>query len=64
MVSGMQPWWADQIHARGAGPAPIPHKQLTVPALMGAIRSALSNEMRAAARRVGELIRSEVYFLR
>ncbi|CAE6475397.1 unnamed protein product [Rhizoctonia solani] len=56
---GDQPWWADQIHARGAGPAPIPHKQLTTPALVGAIKSAVSEETRAAARRVGELIRSE-----
>ncbi|KDN42535.1 hypothetical protein RSAG8_06678, partial [Rhizoctonia solani AG-8 WAC10335] len=49
----------NQIHARGAGPAPIPHKQLTTPALVGAIKSAASEETRAAARRVGELIRSE-----
>ncbi|CAE6379217.1 unnamed protein product [Rhizoctonia solani] len=56
---GDQPWWANQIHARGAGPAPIPHKQLTTPALVSAIKSALSDEMKAAARRVGELIRSE-----
>ncbi|CUA70528.1 Sterol 3-beta-glucosyltransferase UGT80A2 [Rhizoctonia solani] len=56
---GDQPWWADQIHARKAGPAPIPHKQLTASALAGAIKSALSEETRAAARKVGELIRSE-----
>ncbi|KEP47130.1 glycosyltransferase family 1 protein [Rhizoctonia solani 123E] len=56
---GDQPWWADQIYARGAGPAPIPHKQLTTLALVDAIKSALSEETKAAARRVGELIRSE-----
>ncbi|KAJ1305710.1 hypothetical protein OPQ81_010445 [Rhizoctonia solani] len=56
---GDQPWWGNQIHARGAGPAPIPHKQLTTPALVDAIRSALSDETKTAARRVGELIRAE-----
>ncbi|CAE6468716.1 unnamed protein product [Rhizoctonia solani] len=56
---GDQPWWADQIHARGAGPPPIPHKQLTTAVLVGAITSALSEETTNAARRVGELIRSE-----
>ncbi|CAE7213808.1 unnamed protein product [Rhizoctonia solani] len=56
---GDQPWWADQIHARGAGPAPIPHKQLTTAALVSAIKSALSEETKAAARKVGELIRTE-----
>ncbi|CAE6424567.1 unnamed protein product [Rhizoctonia solani] len=56
---GDQPWWADQIYTRGAGPAPIPHKQLTTLALVDAIKSALSEETKAAARRVGELIRSE-----
>ncbi|KAG8763486.1 hypothetical protein FRC11_002889 [Ceratobasidium sp. 423] len=57
---GDQPWWADQIHARGAGPAPIPHKQLTTHVLVGAIKSALSDETKAAARRVGDLIRNEL----
>ncbi|KAB5588152.1 Sterol 3-beta-glucosyltransferase [Ceratobasidium theobromae] len=56
---GDQPWWADQIYARGAGPKPIPYKELTTSALVDAIRSVLSDDMRRAARRVGELIRSE-----
>ncbi|GAB1524076.1 hypothetical protein RhiTH_007228 [Rhizoctonia solani] len=56
---GDQPWWGDQVHARGAGPAPIPHKKLTTPALVGAIKSALSDETKAAAQRVGEMIRAE-----
>ncbi|KAF8748483.1 Glycosyltransferase family 1 protein [Rhizoctonia solani] len=55
---GDQPWWGDQ-YMRGAGPAPIPHKKLTTPALVGAIKSALSDETKAAAQRVGEMIRAE-----
>ncbi|KAF8606119.1 UDP-Glycosyltransferase/glycogen phosphorylase [Ceratobasidium sp. AG-I] len=56
---GDQPWWGDQIHARGAGPKPIPNKELTVSALVGALRSALTPEMQQAAKKVGEMIRSE-----
>ncbi|KAG8791204.1 hypothetical protein FRC12_009874 [Ceratobasidium sp. 428] len=56
---GDQPWWAAQVARRGAGPPPIRPEQLTAEALDAAIRIALSPETRAAAMRVGEMIREE-----
>lgn len=55
-----QPFWGRQIHTLGAGPAPIPNRQLTAPALAEAIRAALNDEsIRARAAQIGEKIRQE-----
>jgi sterol 3beta-glucosyltransferase len=43
----------------GAGPKPIPPKQLTITSLAEAIKFALSDEARAAARVMGDTIRAE-----
>jgi len=55
-----QPFWGQRVAALGAGPAPIPRKQLSVEGLAGAIRQAVgSAEMRQAVARLGEKIRAE-----
>lgn len=55
-----QPWWAAQIARRGAGPAPLPPKQLNRQTLAAAIRVALSPATREAAQKIGETIKAEV----
>lgn len=47
------------IHRSGAGPQPIPNKELTSEKLAGALRYAASDEAKAAAGKMGERIRSE-----
>ena len=47
------------IHRSGGGPAPIPQKELTEENLAEAIRFAVSESAKAAARVMGEKIRSE-----
>jgi len=56
---GDQPFWGACIAQQGAGPPPIPFKQLTTANLAEAIKFALSSETRAAARLMGERIRNE-----
>lgn len=48
------------IHKAGAGPEPIPHKQLTVAKLTDAITFAISPSAKTAAREMAGRIRSEV----
>lgn len=47
------------IHRADAGPAPIPHKQLTAEILAKAIKFAVSDSAKAAAGVMGGKIRSE-----
>jgi sterol 3beta-glucosyltransferase len=55
-----QRFWGARVVALGAGPAPIPHKKLTVKKLSGAIRAAVTDaKMKQSAARLGEAIRSE-----
>ncbi len=55
-----QPNWAARIAELGAGPRPIPYKELTAERLADAIREATSNEaLRERARMIGEQIRAE-----
>lgn len=51
------------IHRAGAGPAPIPHKQLNAQNLREAIQFALSPGAKRAAAKLGEGIKDEVPFL-
>jgi sterol 3beta-glucosyltransferase len=48
------------IHKAGAGPEPIPHKELTMKKLRDAIKFAISPEAKEAARGLGDKIREEV----
>ncbi|KAI3399807.1 hypothetical protein diail_5604 [Diaporthe ilicicola] len=56
---GDQPFWGAMIAKAGAGPAPIPYKQLTAEKLAEAITSALRPETQARAKELGEKIRQE-----
>ncbi|CAK5281074.1 unnamed protein product [Mycena citricolor] len=63
---GDQAFWSlnnsyegEMIHKAGAGPDPIPHKQLTAQNLCDALKFAVSPQAGAAAGRMGEQIRHE-----
>lgn len=57
---GDQIFWGQMVKRAGAGPTPIPSKQLNEINLAAAIRFLLSNETAANARALGEKIRGEV----
>lgn len=48
------------INKAGAGPKPIPHKQLTVGNLRDAIKFTISPAAKQAAQRMAEQIKNEV----
>lgn len=52
-------FWGDMLHDSGAGPSPISPKTLTVERLSSAILFCLSDDARAAARNLGDIIKSE-----
>lgn len=55
-----QPFFGEQVRRIGAGPAPIPRRRLTLPALTEAIRQATTDvPMRERAARLGEALRAE-----
>ena len=55
-----QPSWARRVAELGAGPRPIPFRELTAERLADAIRQALSDRsIREAARSIGERVRAE-----
>lgn len=57
---GDQPFWGRRVAELGVGPAPIPHKQLTVDRLAQAIRQAVTDQaMRQRAADLGSRIRAE-----
>ena len=58
--AGDQPFWAKRVAALGAGPHPIPVKQLDAARLAAALEQALGNtSIRQQATAVGEHIRAE-----
>ncbi|KAK4149937.1 sterol 3-beta-glucosyltransferase [Chaetomidium leptoderma] len=56
---GDQPFWGDMIAAAGAGPSPIPQKQLNATKLAAAIRFCLTQQASAASERMAAEMRSE-----
>ncbi len=55
-----QPSWAQQVHALGVGPAPLPFQTLTAERLAEAIREAVTNPaMRQRAAELGRQIQAE-----
>ena len=55
-----QPSWARTVHGLGAGPAPIPFRELTAERLAAAIHQAVTNQqIRQQAAELGSRIRSE-----
>ncbi|KAL7757034.1 hypothetical protein ACKLNR_014027 [Fusarium oxysporum f. sp. zingiberi] len=57
---GDQPFWGQMVANAGAGPAPIPHTELTVDKLAAAIRYCLSPQAAAAAAIIADKMSSEV----
>jgi UDP:flavonoid glycosyltransferase YjiC (YdhE family) len=55
----MRRFWGDMIHRQNAGPAPIPHRTMTVENLSKALKEVVSPAMKTAAGRMGEQIRRE-----
>ena len=56
---GDQPFWGAMVARAGAGPSPIPYKELTAQGLANAILEALKPETLERARELGESIREE-----
>ncbi|WVR09698.1 hypothetical protein IAU60_006774 [Kwoniella sp. DSM 27419] len=56
---GDQKFWGEMVHSRGAGPAPIPYKHLTVDALAAALRTCLEPAVQDASRQIGVQMRQE-----
>lgn len=56
---GDQPFWGAMIARAGAGPNPIPYKELTAENLATAIREALKPATQARAKELGQKIREE-----
>ena len=54
-----QPFWGERVAAIGAGPAPIPVKQLTSTRLVAALNQVDDPALRARAQETGRLIRME-----
>lgn len=56
---GDQPFWGAMVARAGAGPPPIPYKELTADGLANAILEALKPETLERAKELGEKIREE-----
>lgn len=56
---GDQPFWGAMVARAGAGPLPVPYKELTADGLSNAILQALKPETLERANELGELIREE-----
>ncbi|KAK6445695.1 hypothetical protein FP744_10001944 [Trichoderma asperellum] len=56
---GDQPFWGSIVARAGAGPLPIPFKELTAENLAAAIHEALGEQTRGSAGKIGEMMRAE-----
>jgi hypothetical protein len=56
---GDQPFWGAMVARAGAGPLPIPHKELTAERLANGVLEALKPETLERAKELGESIREE-----
>ena len=56
---GDQPFWGNMIARAGAGPEPIPFKNLTAINLAGAIETALGSSMQERSHSLGDLVNDE-----
>ncbi|KAG0154602.1 hypothetical protein PDIDSM_170 [Penicillium digitatum] len=56
---GDQQFWGGIVAVAGAGPVPVPHKQLTVEKLTDAIRTALKSSTQEKAQEIADKMRKE-----
>ncbi|KAJ5765727.1 hypothetical protein N7520_005286 [Penicillium odoratum] len=56
---GDQPFWGRMIARAGAGPEPIPFKELTAARLAAGIKDALGRAVRETSRTLGDLVNEE-----
>ena len=56
---GDQPFWGRVVAAAGAGSLPIPHKELTMEALVEALHQCFSNDVQIAAEKIATKMRRE-----
>ncbi|XP_020680991.1 sterol 3-beta-glucosyltransferase UGT80A2-like isoform X2 [Dendrobium catenatum] len=56
---GDQPFWGEQVHARGVGPDPIPVEQFTLPKLVDAIKFMLNSQVKERAIDLAKAMQSE-----
>lgn len=56
---GDQAFWGNMLYRAGAGPEPLPQKQLTAEALAARIKIALTPEAKQKATELGEQVRAE-----
>ncbi|KAG0488251.1 hypothetical protein HPP92_007062 [Vanilla planifolia] len=56
---GDQPFWGEQVHARGVGPSPIPVDEFTLPKLVDAIKFMLNPEVKERAVELAKAMNSE-----
>ena len=65
MTAGMltslspEPFWGAMINAAGAGPAPLPGRNLTTESLTAALKTLVAPQTLAAAQKMGNAIQSE-----
>jgi hypothetical protein len=57
--SQSQPFWGKMVAAAGAGPDPMPHKELTVEKLTSAIKLLLTKEAQQAAEKISSTMTME-----
>ncbi|PON65345.1 UDP-glucuronosyl/UDP-glucosyltransferase [Trema orientale] len=56
---GDQPFWGDQVHARGVGPAPIPVDEFSLPKLVDAINFMLDSKVKERAVELAKAMENE-----
>ncbi|XP_042513688.1 sterol 3-beta-glucosyltransferase UGT80A2-like [Macadamia integrifolia] len=56
---GDQPFWGDQVHARGVGPAPIPVDEFSLQKLVDAINYMLDPKVKQCAIELAEAMKTE-----
>ncbi|XP_078427629.1 UDP-Glycosyltransferase superfamily protein isoform X2 [Wolffia australiana] len=56
---GDQPFWGDQVHARGVGPVPIPVDQFSLPKLVDAINYMLQPQVKEKATKLAGAMAAE-----
>lgn len=59
LIKVSQPFWGNMVAARGAGPKPIPHKQLTAQNLSEAITFCLTPSAHEAAQEIAHSMQKE-----